>query len=167
MVGVLGLLVVAGGASYLAVSNDARADQWQERSTELERNVRTLNRLLVNRTARLNKRVRQLNVMAAKVKKASAALVRSESDVQALEERQRELANEKAQIEDERGLLYEQGEAIAEVASAYIRCNGGLNDLVDALFAEDHEWINRYAEGIFSDCDAAEDALQSYQEVYE
>jgi septal ring factor EnvC (AmiA/AmiB activator) len=99
----LGLVLAACvGLAYLAWSNYDRADRWKARSTRLERNAEALNTLLIQRSNSLNARTRELNGMAGKVRRATRTLRRSEQDVASLSRRQRELANEKAHVEDER-----------------------------------------------------------------
>jgi hypothetical protein len=166
---VLGGVVLAGaigGVSFVAWSNYDRAERWQARATKLERNNRALNGILIDRSERLNARTRELNAMAGKVRRAEATLARSEADVKALERRQRELANEKAQVEDDRAQLTEERNAIGDVAAAFIRCKTGLADILAYVANDDYASAGYYAGQVDSDCQYADDSLQSYLATY-
>jgi hypothetical protein len=166
---VLGSLLVLSafaGLGTLAYLNDTRADDWQQRSEQLQRNATQLNELLVVRSGDLNERTADLNTTADSLRKARAALGRSESDVASLSRRQRELANEKAQVEDERGQLTVQASELESVAGAYVTCKAGLVDLVGAVARDDWGWVEYYYPTISADCRSAEDTLQSYLYSY-
>src|SRR4051794_17013789 len=90
---IVGLVVVvlAGGAVYFAVAshrNRDHADRWQAQAQTLQKSLTARSRQLDTRTEALNK--------------TAAALKRSETDVKTLEGRQRQLADEKAKVEDVR-----------------------------------------------------------------
>jgi TolA-binding protein len=153
------LLAAAGAGGYLTFVNKSRADRWEDRAVLLRANVKTLNAVVVRRTELLNQRVRQLNTMATKVKVSQAALAKSEVDVQGLEQRQRQLANEKAQLEDERA-------ALTDVASKYITCKGDLENAIQAVANQDWGWINAYGSEVAGDCDAADSSLQGFLSAY-
>ncbi len=156
---VLVLLGLAGGASYLAYVNRQRADRWQARANTFRREVDVLDSVVIHRTALLNARGRQLNKMAAKVQSASSALSQSEGDVANLEQRQRELANEKAQLED-------QHVALTGVAAAYVNCKTDLSNALSAVANQDWSWIDANAVAVQGDCNQADDALQAYESNY-
>jgi TolA-binding protein len=156
----LAALIAAGGvAAYLARSNADRARRWETRSLLAEHNAHELNGLLVERTADLNVRIRQLNQMAGKVESSQSALSRSESDVTSLVERQRELANEKAQLEDQQA-------ALADVATAYRQCKDGLATAIDHILANDLAWVQKHADSIDSVCGNADDSFAGYQQAF-
>lgn len=160
------LVAALGSAGYLAWTNKDRADRWEERSTALERNVSTLNRLLVDRSNRLDSRTRELNRMAAKVRKQGDALSQSEADVSSLERRQRELANEKAQVEDDRAALTVQASSLEDVAGAFVDCKDGLVDLLGYILDEDYFSARAVLDDVDSDCGYAESALATYDNNY-
>jgi DNA repair exonuclease SbcCD ATPase subunit len=167
------VLGVAGVASFLALSNRDRADRWAARTALLEKNVAALNHVLVSRTRVLNLRVRQMNRLAAKVEQGQAALSQSQGDVLRLEQRQRELANEKAQVEDqrqqlatERDALAAQKDALTSVASAFIQCNSGLSNALQAVAYQDYSWLSTYGTGVAADCANANSALANYNASY-
>ena len=85
----------------------------------LQAQTRKLDAIVAARTRTLNDRVDQLNVLGTKLADAQAALTRSEGDVSSLEVRQRQLADEKAQLEDQARLL-------ASVARTYQTCKEDL-----------------------------------------
>jgi hypothetical protein len=159
----LGALALTG---YLAWTNYDRADRWERRASTLERNVRSLNDLLVVRSAGLNARTREVNAMAAKVKSARRALLRSEADVATLARRQRELANEKAQVEDARAQLAAETTALEDVASAFIDCKDGLIDVLGYIADDEYYLANAYYDEVSADCSSAEDALATYHASY-
>jgi TolA-binding protein len=156
---IAGLVAAAGTGGYLTFVNKSRADRWEHRAVRLQANVDTLDAIVVRRTELLNERVGQLNAMATKVKLSQAALSKSEGDVQGLEQRQRELANEKAQLEDERA-------ALTDVASKYITCKGDLENAIQAVANQDWAWINAYGSEVAGDCDAADGSLQGFLSAY-
>ena len=160
------LVVALLTVSYLAWTNHDRAGRWQDRAATLERNAAALNKVLVTRSETLNERTRELNAMAAKVRESQQALRRSESDVATLARRQRELANEKAQVEDARARVAAQASELEDVAAAYVDCKDGLIDLLGYLANEDYGSANTTAESVSADCEYADDALSSYLSSY-
>ena len=163
---VLLLVGAAGVAAYVAHTNKERADRWRDRAERLQRNADALNALLVRRTGLLNLRARQLNALAAKVQLSTEALARSEGDVQSLEERQRALANEKAQLEDARAALEQEQRVLADVASRYVRCSNGLKHAFDAVVNQDTAWLDANGADVESTCSSADAALQDFQSAY-
>jgi hypothetical protein len=161
----LGLLL-AGGMTFLAVSNKSQADRWETRASRLQRNADALNTLLVRRTAVLNARVRQLNVMGAKVTQATTALRRSEGDVQSLEVRQRQLADEKAQLEDQRTQLEQEQGDLTQVASNYITCKRDLTSAIQAVANQDYSWLDAYGQAVQDECSNADSSLQDFVSTY-
>jgi septal ring factor EnvC (AmiA/AmiB activator) len=161
----LGFILLAGAgatAGYLAFVNKDRADDWEARALELDRNVAELEAALLERTDQLNARTEELNAMSAKVLDAEEAIGRSEADVRSLERRQRQLANEKAQVEDARAALEVQTDAIANVASAFITCKEGLVELLNYVLAEDYATASAVYPRIDGYCDTADNALNGY-----
>jgi hypothetical protein len=165
-IGALGLVLVVLSESYLVFSNKSRADRWQARSAALERNVDGLNRLLVMRSSQLNARTRELNRMGHKVRKEQQALKRSQADVSQLARRQRELANEKAQVEDSRAGLVVQAAALEGVSSAFANCKDGLVDLLDYVLNDDYVSAEAIVDSVGSECQYAENSLADYRASY-
>jgi septal ring factor EnvC (AmiA/AmiB activator) len=118
----------AAWATYAMRENENRAVAWQERSKTLRADLRRLDAALTSRTRELNTRVDQLNILGGRLADAQDALQRSEGDVSSLEVRQRQLADEKAQLEDQSRLL-------ASVARTYQTCKADLIDLLDDITA--------------------------------
>jgi septal ring factor EnvC (AmiA/AmiB activator) len=161
------LLAAAGSvAGYVASENRERAERWEGRADELERNVRSLNEILVERSDALNERTEELNAMAATVRRAERAVSRSEADVRSLEDRQRQLANEKAQVEDARAALAAEAEALEEVASAFITCKNGLVELLDHVLDEDFATASSVSSRVDGECQTAESELSAYLAAY-
>jgi hypothetical protein len=160
------LLTAIGVVGYLAWTNYDRAEQWQRRAETLERNAHSLNDILIERSETLNERTRDLNEMAAIVRASSRALRRSEADVVSLAKRQRELAAEKARVEDARAQLAVEAAAVTDVASAFIDCKDGLVDLLGYVSNEDYSSANYYWQSVSDDCDHAEYSLSGYLTTY-
>jgi TolA-binding protein len=161
------LVAVAGSvAGYVAWENRERADRWEGRADELERNVRSLNAILVERSDALNERTEELNAMAAKVRRAERAVSRSEADVRSLEDRQRQLANEKAQVEDARAALAAEAKALEDVATAFITCKNGLVELLNSVLEEDFATASSISDRVDGQCETAEGELSAYLAAY-
>jgi TolA-binding protein len=165
VIGLAAVLAVAAVGS-LAYSNKTRADRWEDRAFRLERNTEQLNGLLIERSTQLNERTRELNQIAAKVARTQGALDESESDVASLSERQRELAAEKAAVEDSRASLVVQAAALDAVASELVACNDGLLELLGYIARGDSASADAVIGGVAADCDAAEVDLAEYRARY-
>jgi len=165
---VIGLvaLVAVGAVGSLAYSNKNRADRWEDRAFRLERNTEQLNGLLVERSTQLNERTRELNQIAAKVARQQGALTRSESDVASLSDRQRELAAEKAAVEDSRAALVVQAGVLNSVAGELVACNDGLFELLGYIARGDSASANAVIDGVAANCDRAELDLAEYRARY-
>jgi septal ring factor EnvC (AmiA/AmiB activator) len=159
-------IVVASGAAYLAYDNLNRADEWEARAFRLERNTEQLNGLLSERSTQLNERTRELNRIADKFTRQQNALTASESDVQTLSARQRELAAEKAAVEDSRASLAVQAAALENVADALVACNGGLFRLFGFLVEGDRASADAIVDSVSADCAAAESRFSEYRLRY-
>jgi septal ring factor EnvC (AmiA/AmiB activator) len=162
----LAAVAVAAASTYVAWDNKNRAAQWEERAFRLERNTEQLNGLLVERSTQLNERTRELNTLGGKVARQQDALVRSESDVETLSDRQRELAAEKAAVEDSRAELEVQSAALERVADALVRCNAGLFQLFAYLVNGDRDAADAIVDGVSSDCRVAESRFGEYRFRY-
>jgi uncharacterized protein HemX len=148
---------VAGWALYAMQTNEHRALSWQHRAQRLETNTKQLKALLAVRTRLLNQRIDQLNALSRKLKTSQAELGQSQSDVASLETRQRELANEKAQLQDQQRML-------DEVAGAYVTCKADLIQLFSDI-ANSYDTTSSYGTAN-ADCANADDTLQSYLGAY-
>jgi uncharacterized protein HemX len=159
-------VVVAAGSAYVAWDNKSRAERWEERAFRLERNTERLNGLLVERSTQLNERTRELNALAGKVTRQQNALARSESDVETLSDRQRELAAEKAAVEDSRAELALQSTALEGVADSLVVCNAGLFELFGYVVAGDRAKADAVADDVSADCQLAESRFAEYRFRY-
>jgi ABC-type transporter Mla subunit MlaD len=159
-------VVVAAGATYIAYDNKIRAEEWEERVFRLERNTEQLNGLLVERSTQLNERTRELNTLAATVTRQQNALVRSESDVENLTDRQRELAAEKAAVEDSRAALAQQSAVLEGVADTLVSCNAGLFELFEYVVAGDRSSADAIVDDVSASCALAESRLADYRGRY-
>ena len=164
----LSLAVLAGiGVLGVAVkTNRDRAEAWRDRAITAAEVVDGQRVLIGQRSAALNRRTTQVNRLAGKLRTTRAALRRSEGDVSSLARRQRELANEKARVEDERRQLQAQQAALYAVASDVIECNGGLFDVLGAVLDEDWSWVSTYGRDRLSTCSDAESSVDAYQERF-
>lgn len=151
------LAAVAGWALYAMRVNEQRAASWQQRAAGLQADAKRLEGLLAARTRLLNQRIDQMNALAGKLKRSQVALSQSQGDVSSLEQRQRELANEKAQLQD-------QQRALDGVAAGYLTCK---QDLIQLLTDEVNGYDTSYSLATASsDCSGADSSLQSYLRAY-
>ena len=157
---------VAAGSAYVALDNRNRAEDWEDRVFRLERNTEQLNGLLVERSTQLNERTRELNKLAATVTRQQNALVRSESDVESLTERQRELAAEKAAVEDSRAALAQQSAVLERVADTLVSCNSGLFELFGYVVDGDRVSADAIVGDVSEACALAESRLTAYRVRY-
>jgi chromosome segregation ATPase len=154
-VSVVAFVVLAGAAVYLALSshsNHASAARWRDRAAASER-------LLTTRTNQLNTRSKALN-------RAAGELEQSQSDVKSLEARQRTLANEKAQVEDQRGGLQLATSQLATLAGEQRDCSNGLSKLLNEFAANDYDAVNADSPTVGSACQKAEDDFAAFQAQY-
>jgi hypothetical protein len=165
-VGALAVVLALGGAAYVAVTNKSRADRWQERTERLERNASALNSVLIARSNALNERTVQLNRLAARVREGQGALRRSQADVSSLARRQRELANEKAQLEDGRVELTAQAATLEDIALDFATCKDGLVELLGYALRQEVDSMSNVVPGVEADCGRAETRLAAYRSIY-
>ena len=116
----------AGWATYAMRENEQRAVAWQERTKSLQTDAKRLAAVLAARTRTLNDRVDQLNTLGVKLGQAQAALHELAGRVSNLEVRQRQLASEKAWLED-------QARILDGVAGAYLTCKDDLLEVLSQL----------------------------------
>lgn len=114
--------------------------------------------LVATRTKALNRQTARLNVASKRLREARNAIDRSEEDVANLEVRQRELANEKAQVEDQRA-------ALLRTASQLQACNSGLGQLIQVL-AGGLSPNQTDVDNVIVVCDGANQAVDAYLQVY-
>ena len=156
------VLIIAAGVSLLGLlawTNYERANRWEQRAAQLDRNVTALNDIVIERSEQLNARTRELNEMAETVTRSQRALDRSEDDLAQLSERQRELANEKAQLEDAQA-------ALQQAASAFATCKGGLIELIGYVVQDDYASANYYVDQVDANCNYADQAFSDYLTRY-
>jgi TolA-binding protein len=155
-----GVVVLAGLAAwglYGMHTNERRAVAWEHRARLLQANAAQLESLLAARTRLLNQRIDQMNNMARKLKSSQVALTQSQGDVSSLEERQRQLADEKAQLQDQQHLL-------DQVAGSYVTCKQDLIQLL-ADVANGYDTTYSY-DTANTDCTNADNSLQNYLSNY-
>jgi septal ring factor EnvC (AmiA/AmiB activator) len=157
VVAVAALAAWAGWATYAMLENEQRAVSWQKDSRAVSAHAQRLDATLAARTKALNDRVDQLNILGARLADQQAALRRSEGDVSSLEARQRQLANEKAQLED-------RARVLTAVARSYSTCKQDLIDLLTAV--EDHADSSTRYDTADSSCALADDQLQAYLHAF-
>ena len=154
------------GVGWLAYTNKTRADDWEARAFRLERNTEQLNGLLVERSTLLNERTREVNQIAKRFARQNTALTRSESDVETLTDRQRQLAAEKAALEDSRASLAIQATALDGVANELVACNDGLFELLGHMAQGNQAAVSALIDGVAADCDSAEQSFAEYRARY-
>jgi hypothetical protein len=147
----------AGWATYAMRENENRATAWQKRTTVLQERTDRLDAVLAERTKTLNTRVDQLNLLGVRLADAQSALKRSEGDVSSLEVRQRQLADEKAQLED-------QARILDSVARSYVTCKDDLVVLLTVV-ARNLDATASYDTAQRS-CSLADTQLRSYLDAF-
>ena len=160
---IIGAVALAAGVAVLATlavvnyqradENHARAVGWQDRSEQLQD-------LVGERTKALNRQTARLNVASNRLRRARVAIDRSEEDVADLQVRQRELAAEKAAVEDERAFLALEREALGDVATKLARCNSVMFDFI---LASDGGYLTTgHAVRVQQRCSEAQAAVDGY-----
>jgi predicted RNA-binding Zn-ribbon protein involved in translation (DUF1610 family) len=142
----------AAYASYGLRENRNHAESWRQRSLVLQEQATGMSRLLTARTKQLNVRIDEINRLAIKLKSTQSALGRSEGDVGSLEARQRALANEKAQVEDQRA-------ALVRTAALYRICKDDLITLLGDFANQDYTSATADISVAESSCSAADNSL--------
>ena len=146
---------LAGGVLFFSNAsreNHRAAVKWRERA-------QTSDKLLTARTHQLNARAKALN-------RTVDSLARSERDVSKLESRQRVLADEKAQVEDQRGAMVVQTSQLAQLADEQRVCSDGLAALLNAFAADDYEAVAAEAPTVDEDCRTARENFAAFQQQY-
>lgn len=167
VIAVVGLVALVAGTAVLAtlaVLNHRRADEnlsraivWQGRSDELQE-------LVGDRTKALNRQTARLAIASDRLRKARTAIARSEEDVATLQTRQRELAAEKAAVEDERASIALQRDALGGIAEMLVACNGVMYELVlaaDGGYVDDGHVLR-----VQQECGAARAAVDDYAAAF-
>ena len=149
---IVALAVGAGYFVYAAHVNRDAADRWRSRAGTLERT--------------LTARTRQLNTRTQALNRTATALKRSEADVQSLEDRQRQLASEKAQVEDARGALELQASSLAKIAGEQRQCTSDLTQLLNHYAAQDYAWVDTNADAVNAACRQAGDDFAAFQSEF-
>ena len=154
---VVALVAWAGWATYAMRENENRAVAWQERTKALQSRADELDTILASRTRTLNARVDQLNILGTKLADLQGALHRSQGDVSSLEVRQRQLADEKAQLEDQAAIL-------DRVARSYVTCKADLLQLLTDVANDSNAAVSYTAAQ--GSCSLADTQLRSYLDAY-
>lgn len=151
-------VLIIGGLAVAVWLNHERASDWQARATTSMTRVRALIGVVEQRTGELAVRTNALNDAAAKLGTAQNRLQRSEGDVRQLARRQRQLAAEKADIEDQRA-------ALERIATLYSSCTSGLADLLSAVIDNDYTYALSHDDAVYAGCNQAADELNSFQQA--
>lgn len=166
LVAVAVVVAAVGALTFAVKTNRDRAEDWRQRAIAAEEIVEGQRVVIGQRSQALNRRTLQVNRLAEKLRTTRTALRRSEGDVTSLARRQRELANEKARVEDERRQLQAQQAALELVASDFIDCNDGLFDVLGAVLDEDWTWVSIYVRSRLSSCTDASSSLDVYRSQF-
>jgi Tfp pilus assembly protein PilN len=146
------LAALAGGALYFSStsrSNRSAALEWRAHALRSDR-------LVAARTHQLNTRSAALNRTAAK-------LNRSQADVRRLEARQRDLANEKARVEDQRGAMLVQTTQLTQLANEQMICSDELGQLLSDFANDDYGAVSAEVPGVAADCQTARSDFDAFQ----
>jgi uncharacterized protein HemX len=146
---------LAAGALYFAAasrSNRSAALRWRTHALRSDRLV----------TARTH----QLNTRSAALNRTAAELARSQADVRSLEARQRALANEKAQGEDQRGQMLVQTSQLTALANEQKTCSDELGQLLSDFANGDYGAVEAESSGVAADCQTARSDFDAFQSQY-
>jgi len=125
-------LVAAGAGAWSLVLAD-RGRRWQERAETYELRSHALEHDLETATAARADAERRLAEAQASLEEHARLLQLSEEDVAALEARLGELANEKAQVEDERERVRDEAQILASAATLATAVGAELDTCVAEL----------------------------------
>ena len=114
----------------------------------------------------LTARIHQLNDRSTALNRTVDSLARSERDVAKLERRQRALADEKAQVEDERGAMVVQTSQLTQLADEQRACSDGLSQLLNEFAAGDYDAVEVDAPIVGEDCRTAREDFADFQARY-
>ena len=78
-----------------------------------------------------------------------------------LDQRTRELAAQKAQVEDQRAALQARSDAAGQVARSEIACSNDLSQAIPHITAQDSAWLSTNGSTINQDCQQAQNATCS------
>lgn len=149
------VVALVGAAVYFAIDdhgNRASATDWRARALELRH-------VLDARDIQLAQRTRALTA-------AGGQLASLGGQVGTLDQRTRQLAAEKAQIEDQRGLLQARSSALIKVAQEEATCSGELSQAIPHITAQDSAWLTANATTINHDCQQAQNDLNKFNATY-
>lgn len=148
VVTVLALLLAAAGGAAAWQQRDV-AQQWRDRAT--------------TREAERDDALGRVGALQRQLDEVAAALSTSEADVAALEERLRELADEKAQAEDTATTVQVQRDAVVDLTQKVASSVTSLDECVTRLLAvqrDSVEAFNAAAAGEPVDVDPLNAALE-------
>jgi hypothetical protein len=149
------MMAMAGATIYFALEDHTNRDSakaWHARSIELRHVVDA-------RDTQLAQRTRALTV-------ASGQLASLGGQVGTLDQRTRELAAEKAQVEDQRALLQSRSDALTKVAQGEVTCSNDLSQAIPHISAQDSAWLTVNAPIINNACRQAQNDLNAFNANY-
>jgi uncharacterized protein HemX len=151
----LTVIALAGGLWYFAQAahaNRQAAAQWRGRSIAVSHALTARNALLDRRTRALTNSANQIDGL--------------NDQVRIQEDRLDELASEKAQVEDQRGLLRTQSAALASLAVEQGDCSSQLMQLLGAFANGDYTWVQINGSSIGQTCGQARADLDAFVSKY-
>lgn len=156
-VSMLAAVIVAacGAAIYFALDDHANRDsarQWRARAIELRH-------VLDARDTQLAQRTRALTA-------AGGQLASLGGQVGTLDQRTRQLAAEKAQVEDQRALLQSRSNALTKVAEEEVTCSNDLSLAISHIGAQDNAWLAANGATINQHCQQAQSDLNAFNATY-
>lgn len=149
------IVALAGAAIYFALDDHANrnsASRWRARALELRHVLDARDTQLAQRTRALTAAGGQLSSLGGQVG--------------TLDQRTRQLAAEKAQVEDQRALLQSRSNALTKVAQEEITCSGDLSQAIPHISARDSAWLAANAATINQHCQQAQSDLNAFNATY-
>ena len=149
------IAVMTGAVVYFALddhTNRTSAREWRARSIELRH-------VLDARDTQLAQRTHALKV-------ASGQLTSLGGQVGTLDQRTRQLAAEKSQVEDQRALLQQRSDALTKVAQDQVACSNDLSQAIPHISAQDSAWLAANGATVDHTCQQAQNALDAFNATY-
>jgi hypothetical protein len=160
----LAVVIVLAPVACAVKSNKDRAEDWHRRAVVAEASVAGLRVVIVQRSRALNRRTVQANQLVSQLHSNGTALRRSKVSVGTLTQRQRELANENARMENERRKLQSRLAALGRIGSKLSACTEDLGRVLDPAQGKRPRTISVAARSRVASCRRAGASFDAYLE---
>lgn len=158
-------VIITAGSVWVAINAHSDAKGWEDQIASLRDEIAAADAQSDKLISELNEKTSLVNSSAAKLARAQSALDASEDDVSSLANRQRQLADEKAHLEDQRAQLAQLTIALDKALKTGQACRSGLYDLIIALARDNYASVQATADSTFDVCDLADKQFQVAQGI--